>query len=254
MYGSMEKKSRVAPAEYGAERESGWELTDYITKFGRYHLFFFALCFVPCLQAGVQALHSSFTTAVPNLRCCAPSLENCNASHANLTFNSSAYATERLRFWHSDNDKENYCHYCPGGMAGANATCGVGAAGKAAMKDCNNGFVLDRSIYETSVAIKFGLYCQDAYKHELIPTMFMLGLLLCGLLSGFISDRFGRRPTFLIGVTGFLISSACTPLSPSYPVYILLTICNGFFNNIVPYHSLPIWLLMQAKPHFFRST
>ena len=222
--------------------ESG--IAAYITKFGRYQVYAFALTFIPFVVAGTQALSFSFTTAVPplrsvsqiysvrtqglrKLRCCVPKLEVCNGSSP--AFNSSEFASERSKYWHSANDRDDFCFYCPDGVRG-NASCGMG---NVSVRPCDAGIVFDRSVYQSSLSMELGLVCGRAYQHELISTTYMGGVLLAGLIAGFVSDGVGRRPTLLIGVGGCLVTFSLTPLSRSLATFLLASLANGFFNNIV---------------------
>ncbi|CAK8692466.1 unnamed protein product [Clavelina lepadiformis] len=51
---------------------------------------------------------------------------------------------------------------------------------------------------EKSAVTEFGLICNQAWQRPLFTTMFMLGMLISSFLGGFISDRIGRKVTFLV--------------------------------------------------------
>lgn len=63
---------------------------------------------------------------------------------------------------------------------------------------------------------------------QLTLTSFMLGLAIGQLFVGSLSDALGRRPTLILGLTLFALSSFATVLSPSIEVLIALRALQGF--------------------------
>ncbi|XP_069756888.1 solute carrier family 22 member 15 isoform X2 [Narcine bancroftii] len=94
----------------------------------------------------------------------------------------------------------------------------------------------------TSIATEWYLIRQEAYKVNLAGSLFFVGLLLGNLLFGPLSDRFGRKPTFLIGLFLDVVFGFISAIAPNYEVFALTRLLVGIVNGGV---SLVAFVLMQ---------
>lgn len=63
----------------------------------------------------------------------------------------------------------------------------------------------------------------------------MIGVLIGPLVSGQISDRFGRKTAYVIFYIGFCISGVLTPISKNWQVFAGFRILLGFFiGSLIP--------------------
>ncbi|XP_075994663.1 organic cation/carnitine transporter 2-like [Genypterus blacodes] len=89
-------------------------------------------------------------------------------------------------------------------------------------EECRDGWMYNSEYFQSTVTTEFNLVCRDKWKQPLTSLMYFLGGVIGSLVSGPISDRFGRKPV-LFGFT-FLISffSGTLAFAPSWPIFTLL--------------------------------
>ncbi|CAN9497608.1 unnamed protein product [Ophioblennius macclurei] len=87
---------------------------------------------------------------------------------------------------------------------------------------CRDGWTYDTEYYQSTVVTEFNLVCSDEWRRPLTSLAFFIGGLFGCLLTGRISDRFGRKPA-MFGAIGILsISSVAMAFAPSWPVFTVL--------------------------------
>ena len=72
--------------------------------------------------------------------------------------------------------------------------------------------------------LQWSLVCGNAYKADLVQSLFMAGLFVGNLVGGAIADQRGRRPVVIINVVGVTLFSilAASPLTaPNHTAYTL---------------------------------
>jgi len=73
--------------------------------------------------------------------------------------------------------------------------------------------------------------CGNAYKADLVQSLFMAGLFVGNLVGGAIADQRGRRSVVIIsvfGITFFSILAASPVTAPNHTVYMLWRVAAGF--------------------------
>uniref|UniRef100_A0A914XA04 Major facilitator superfamily (MFS) profile domain-containing protein n=1 Tax=Plectus sambesii TaxID=2011161 RepID=A0A914XA04_9BILA len=169
------------------------EIAKLLGNFGRYQAFLYALVFLPGFMAGLLSLTFSWTGYTPNVRCVLPGETTSNANY-------SAIDDTHLRDrWYppsaDQNEERALCTYCP------NSTL---CKKENAIK-CDRGIVYDTSIFKTSLIIEYEMVCEDSYKKEVTRVCYMLGVFMGALICGTLSDRYGRRRSFLFfGLTSII--------------------------------------------------
>uniref|UniRef100_UPI0037E94278 solute carrier family 22 member 4-like n=1 Tax=Semicossyphus pulcher TaxID=241346 RepID=UPI0037E94278 len=94
-------------------------------------------------------------------------------------------------------------------------------------ESCKDGWTYSTEYYESTVVSEFNLVCSDQWKQPLTSLAYFLGGLSGCLVSGQISDRFGRKPV-LFGATAMLsIFSSAVAFAPSWPVFTVLFFMMG---------------------------
>ena len=81
----------------------------------------------------------------------------------------------------------------------------------------------------TSIATEWNLVCGQAYKNELVQSVFMAGTMLGAPLLGKMTDLHGRKKMWMISVTGGLLLSFLSAFATSYNMFVVLRFVAGLF-------------------------
>ena len=66
--------------------------------------------------------------------------------------------------------------------------------------ECGGYYVVDDSVYASTLVADFDLFCDLAYKVPLVESIFFIGVLLGAPAFGYAADYFGRKKTLLAGL------------------------------------------------------
>ncbi|XP_039260788.2 solute carrier family 22 member 4-like [Styela clava] len=72
---------------------------------------------------------------------------------------------------------------------------------KSLIEPCEDGFVYDNMDGKTTAAMEFNLVCGEEWKKPFLTSSLSIGALASGIISGALSDKFGRRTATLVCVT-----------------------------------------------------
>ncbi|XP_034033881.1 solute carrier family 22 member 5 [Thalassophryne amazonica] len=93
---------------------------------------------------------------------------------------------------------------------------------------CLDGWEYDHSIYISTTVSEWDLVCDESWKVPLTSSLFYCGIFIGALISGQLSDRYGRKPVlfgFMAGQSVFYLIQA---FAPSWPVFCFLYFIVGF--------------------------
>ncbi|XP_028292393.1 solute carrier family 22 member 5-like isoform X2 [Gouania willdenowi] len=89
-------------------------------------------------------------------------------------------------------------------------------------EQCRDGWTYSTEYFQSTAVTEFNLVCRDEWKQPLNSLVYFIGGLVGCLLSGPLSDRFGRKPV-LFGATLMLsVFSSALAFAPSWPIFICL--------------------------------
>ncbi|XP_042208478.1 solute carrier family 22 member 20-like [Homarus americanus] len=67
-------------------------------------------------------------------------------------------------------------------------------------KPCVYGYVFTLDVAEWSIVAEWGLVCERVWIRHWVMTSYLIGLVIGGLIFGFLADRFGRRNLLVVSV------------------------------------------------------
>lgn len=104
-------------------------------------------------------------------------------------------------------------------------------------------WVYDHSLYTQTIISKFDVVCEAKFLRAHFLMSHYLGLLVGSVITGLLSDIFGRKPMLFIGAVTLLVATSTRPLMPS----LTLVIIGEFFNGVgsVMYFIVPFVLATE---------
>nr|XP_039273891.1 solute carrier family 22 member 5-like [Styela clava] len=95
------------------------------------------------------------------------------------------------------------------------------------METCLDGWIYMDSEGRTSATTEYNLVCDDAWKKPLLTSGLMIGLFLGSIISGPITDRFGRRTTCLVNMVLNIVLVIGFSFISSYEALLVMIIAIG---------------------------
>lgn len=92
---------------------------------------------------------------------------------------------------------------------------------------CKDGWTYSTEYFQSTVVTEFNLVCSDQWKQPLTSLVYFLGGLSGCLVSGQISDRFGRKPVLFGSITTLSVFSSAVAFAPSWPIFTMLFFMMG---------------------------
>ncbi|XP_063826938.1 organic cation transporter protein-like [Ostrinia nubilalis] len=210
--GSVAGPERPSKAPNSGLQEKAIELDDVLVnelgQFGKFQLFNLLLVSIPMIMSAFMSEYIFSAAAIPH-RCQIP---ECGESHKDHYFNP-AWTGEAIPAGSS-------CErFAPRGPNGSLASCPAALFYQDQQIPCD-GFVYGR---DNSVVYDFDLGCQE-WMRALAGTLNSVGTLLVLPITGYVSDRFGRRVALVISVFNLGLIGLIRAFSVNYPMYLALQI------------------------------
>ncbi|XP_013400117.1 organic cation transporter protein-like [Lingula anatina] len=93
--------------------------------------------------------------------------------------------------------------------------------------NCPGQRVYSKNIYESTIVSEFDLACENAWQTDTCSSVFYVFKPLAMLVTGLLSDRFGRRPVFLIGIIILVASGISSAFAPNMSAFCVLYVIQG---------------------------
>ena len=80
--------------------------------------------------------------------------------------------------------------------------------------------------------LQWDLVCDRAYLKDLTQTIMTVGMMFGALICTSLSDKFGRKPIFLISNWVMVIMGVASVFSPNYYVFTVLRFFSGILVQV----------------------
>ncbi|XP_063362799.1 organic cation transporter protein-like [Cydia amplana] len=189
-----------------------WVLINELGQFGRFQIINVILLVFPVISHAFLSEFVFSASAIPH-RCRIPECGETGGSGYEL------FPEWILNAVPSSNGQPDRCsRYAPAGN-GSLEYCPATMFDQAVTQECD-GFVYERT---NSVVYEFDLGCQE-WMRALAGTLSSIGTLLVLPITGYISDKYGRRVALCISVFNLALFGLIRAFSVNYPMYLVLQI------------------------------
>lgn len=111
---------------------------------------------------------------------------------------------------------------------------------------CQNGWKFNKEQYKRTLVTQFSLVCDKDWLPRTANTLFWVGSIFGNLLFGWMSDRYGRRPTILLMIVLEVPLPIAAAFVTSYWTYVGLCIVSGLFFPAL--YQQPFILALELMP------
>ncbi|XP_076004179.1 solute carrier family 22 member 7-like [Genypterus blacodes] len=95
------------------------------------------------------------------------------------------------------------------------------------MVPCQNGWVYNNSIFESTIATQWDLVCDRRGLNQATATLFSVGLMLGAALFGHCSDRYGRKRMLLVSYVSTIIFGFASAFSDNFTMFAVMRFFTG---------------------------
>ncbi|XP_063534486.1 organic cation transporter protein-like [Cydia strobilella] len=187
-----------------------WVLVNELGQFGRFQLYNLLLVSIPIIMSAFMSEYIFSAAAVPH-RCVIPECGEIPGAEHEYSPNWILNAIPA-----DGNGNPQSCErYVPLSGSGTPQSCPANIFNQGATQECD-GFVYDRT---NSVVYDFDLGCNE-WLRALAGTLSSVGTLLVLPITGFVSDKYGRRVALVISVFNLALFGLIRAFSVNYPMYL----------------------------------
>ncbi|KAM8899196.1 organic cation/carnitine transporter 2-like isoform 2-T2 [Spinachia spinachia] len=196
----------------------GRDMTDYeaatafLGEWGRFQREVFFLLCLSVVPNGFCGMSVVFVADTPAHACLIPARANLTAAWRN----SSAPRRSRCSRYRLEDVRR---------FSDAGLLPGVDVdLANVSTEGCLDGWEYDRSVYVSTIVSEWDLVCENRWKKPLTSSLYFGGVLAGSLISGQLSDRYGRKIVLFVTMAVQTLFMLLQVFSPSWPVF-----CAMFF-------------------------
>ncbi|XP_043470044.1 organic cation transporter protein-like [Leptopilina heterotoma] len=194
-------------------------------EFGRYQRkTYFILC-IPAIFCAIHKMSGVFLETTPNFRCLLPLENSTNAEYQLPDGYIDAFLPKHSATT-TKKERPSQCHFydipVPPNVTNLEEYYLIAANSTKTWneKNCET-YVFDKMRYSSTVATKWNMVCDSSWWISTGDSIFMVGVMIGSMTFGFLSDKFGRKPIFVICLIIQLISGTIVGLAPNYATFVV---------------------------------
>lgn len=198
-----------------------------IGPFGKYQLTNYLLLCLPIAITTMYTLTYVFTGGDLKYRCKIPACDQAGSAPP-LDPLQSAFINFTVPI--TDTGKWSQClaYKYSGGSDGDYADCRSENFDRTIVEECSE-FVYQSD--EQTIQSSFDLTCNEEWKLAFLGTINNIGQFLCLPLTGFVSDRFGRRTAFVLGILFSGLFGVLRGFSVNYTMFVIFEFLEPLFGS-----------------------
>ena len=199
--GRIEERLLVEEGRQGEERVTFDDVLAELGEFGREQQLNYLMFSLPYMVSSMQLLGWVFVGAAPAHRCLLPGEA--------ATTNPSFLQVAEEGGWRADQ-------------------CTLTNLSSGEVAECPGGWLYDRRDTVDSVVMSWDLVCSSQGYKATVGAAPMAGYLLGGFLFGILTDKIGRKPTFLISNLLMLAAGLLAAAAPNFAMFVACRAMAGF--------------------------
>ncbi|XP_054555079.1 solute carrier family 22 member 16 isoform X2 [Talpa occidentalis] len=201
---------------------------EHLGHFGRFQIFLYLLCAIETLSCGIHYLASVYLIVTPRHICRPPG----NMSQV-LFYNISNRCLDDIWTQLAKSKPHHITVQLQDGEVwellkcerlrreDKNLSLNYDYHGLKSRFSCTDGYVYDKTLWDSTVVTQWNLVCNQKWFAKAVQSVFMSGVLLGGVIFGYLSDRIGRRFVLWSTSVCILLLSISSALAVNYYTFLL---------------------------------
>ncbi|KAM6216082.1 steroid transmembrane transporter SLC22A24-like [Rhynchocyon petersi] len=228
------------------------DLLQSIGDFGKFQIIQSTLIVLVNVLIPAHMLLENFSAAIPAHRCYINLLDNATTFGTNLTKNLTTEDLLRVSIPMGMDQKPEQCRrFTETQWQLLNPNVSATNTTELDTEPCLDGWVYDQSIFYSTIVTKWNLVCDSKSFRSLSQSIFMTGSMLGTPISGYLADRFGRKPLLLCFSLVAVLMGTSSAFVPIFSVYCALRLILSFSLGTIYNNSLILlieWSPTQSQP------